>query len=283
MIKECSLSDCEELYNYQRKIEAPYMFETGFEDWKASMFFDVDGEGRTLFREIKTMVAYDGNRIVGYIQYGNTAFGFDDSGEISDQVSHPIIRMLYFDEDYEKDGTGLLQMALDYFHGESKIYAFFHYFGMFCYARHGKLFEKYDDIQSLLKKHGFVVEHENVYYASEIKDISDSEIEVIWKEQTSGGQQSAEFRWKGKCIGECEIHYIGSGEIAYLRWIHINDDLQNNGQGSKCMGGLRASLKKMGIKKLDTDTAINNVRAQHYYEKNAFVKCGITKSFYKKC
>lgn len=192
------------------------------------------------------MVAYDGNRIVGYIQYGNTAFGFDDSGEISDQVSHPIIRMLYFDEDYEKDGTGLLQMALDYFHGESKIYAFFHYFGMSCYARHGKLFEKYDDIQSLLKKHGFVVEHENVYYASEIKDISDSEIEVVWKEQTSGGQQSAEFRWKGKCIGECEIHYIGSGEIAYLRWIHINDDLQNNGLGSKCMGGLKKTRHRYG-------------------------------------
>lgn len=45
------------------------------------------------------------------------------------------------------------------------IYAFYHYFGMTCFARHGKLYEKYTDIEELLMKHQFNREHENVYYS----------------------------------------------------------------------------------------------------------------------
>ena len=31
----------------------------------------------------------------------------------------------------------------------------------------------------------------------------------------------------------------------------------------------------------DTDTALDNLRAQHYYEKNGFARLAVTRSFYR--
>ena len=45
----------------------------------------VDGEGRGLFSDLSTIGAYSGSELIGFIQYGKTAFGFDDNGEISDR------------------------------------------------------------------------------------------------------------------------------------------------------------------------------------------------------
>ncbi len=246
-----------------------------------SMLQDVDGEGRNLFKDIVTKTAYDGEKIVGFIQYGNTNFGFDASGEISGLVSYPVIRMLYYNEDCEEAGRSLLQTALAHFGNVGPIYAFFHYFGMSCNARHGKLFEKYGYIENLLKDCGFVVEHENVYYASEIQNAADAGVQLVWGDKTVGGQQTCDFILDGKSIGGCEIHYVNPGETAYLRWIYVNGDVQNQGLGTKCMQSLKASLQTMGVIRFDTDTAIGNLQAQHYYEKNGFLREGITRSFYR--
>lgn len=51
-----------------------------------------------------------------------------------------------------------------------RIYAFFHYFGMSCYARHGKLFEGFGHIHDLMRQNVFSIEHENVFYASFLND-----------------------------------------------------------------------------------------------------------------
>lgn len=40
------------------------------------------------------------------------------------------------------------------------------------------------------------------------------------------------------------------------------------------------SLAQSSIRRFDTDTALDNTVAQHYYEKNNFTKEGITKSYY---
>ena len=61
---------------------------------------------------------------------------------------------------------GILNEAIKNFGKEETIYAFFHYFGMTCFARHGKLFETHNHIDSLLKENNFEIEHENVYYSS---------------------------------------------------------------------------------------------------------------------
>ena len=36
-----------------------------------------------------------------------------------------------------------------------------------------------------------------------------------------------------------------------------------------------------GISRFDTDTALDNIVAQHYYEKNDFIREGVTRSYYK--
>ena len=45
----------------------------------------------------------------------------------------------------------LLNEAVKGLNAKERVYAFFHYFGMTCFARHGKLFEKHAHIETLLK------------------------------------------------------------------------------------------------------------------------------------
>jgi RimJ/RimL family protein N-acetyltransferase len=66
----------------------------------------------------------------------------------------------------------------------------------------------------------------------------------------------------------------------FLRWIYVNDEVQNRGVGSQAMAALKNWLISKGMTRLDTDTALDNCRAQHYYEKNGFTREGITRSYY---
>ena len=74
----------------------PYNYEPEFDIWEKSYLYDVDGDGRILFSDLTTVGAYQDNHLTGFIQYGKTAFGFDDNGEISDGISYPVIRNFYF-------------------------------------------------------------------------------------------------------------------------------------------------------------------------------------------
>lgn len=281
MVNVTDILNLQQVYKYQTDLQAPCFFPVDFESWKESFENDVDGEGRRLFRELHGKAVYEEQTLIGFIQYGYTAFGFDDKGEISMDVSYPVIRSLFFDEGRVDAGKLLLQEALQAFTSKQKVYAFFHYFGMSCFAWHGKLFEKYGWIQALLYKNGFETEHENVYYSAKIMETESSEIEVGTHPLTKGNQQSLDFIRSGRLIGGCKIHYLNTAGIAYLRWIYINEDVQNRGIGSKCMAMLKQWLHERGIQQLDTDTALTNSRAQHYYEKNGFIREGITRSFFR--
>ena len=48
------------------------------------------------------------------------------------------------------------------------------------------------------------------------------------------------------------------------------------------MNALKQFLFDKGFTRFDTDTALNNTVAQHYYEKNNFTREGITKSYFPK-
>ena len=271
--------DLEKIYRYHIRCNAPYFFPLSFDDWKRSFDGDVDGQGRLLFRKLTTKAAYDGDQLIGFVQYGRSAFGFDDQGELSDQVSYPIIRNLYFDADRADSGALLLKDALDDLGSEARVYAFFHYFGMSCFARHGKLFETHGHVENLLKQQGFTVEHENVYYSSLLTGSEISQVEINAQAQTEGGQQYMDFLLAGSHVGGCEIHYVDS-HTAYLRWIYINGELTGQGIGTKCMEALKLWLYQQGIRRFDTDTALTNTVAQHYYEKNSFHREGISRSYY---
>ena len=281
MIKNCGPADGAALYEYQRKLRTPYFFPVSFESWRDSMFHDVDGGGRPLFRWSRTAASFERGQMNGFVQYGRTAFGFDAHGRISAEVSYPVIRALYFDRGCRAAGRELLQNALSGLGESDGIYAFYHYFGMSCYARHGKLFEGCSDVRSLLEEGGFDVRRENVYYSSEPEPIPETEVQVVWGVRTPGAQQSAELFYDGRCVGECEVQYVNESEIVYLRWIYVNRELQNQGIGSECMRGLQRALQENGMRRLDTDTTLNNLRAQHYYEKNGFVRRGVTQSFFR--
>ena len=280
MITIKNITDLVQVYDYQLRFPAPFFFPTNFESWLRSFTQDVDGEGRLLFRNLDAKAAFDGNTLVGFVQYGSTAFGFDAQGEISSEVSYPVIRSLYFDEGREDAGQLLLQAATETFPCCDRVYAFFHYFGMSCFARHGKLFEGFPWIEALLRQNGFQVEHENVYYSGLLTEQRDSAITLREQGVTAGNQQVFDFLLDGKQVGGCEVHYVTAG-IAYLRWIYVNEDLQSRGVGTQCMHALKAALGRQGCTRLDTDTALNNTIAQRYYEKTGFTRSGITRSYYR--
>lgn len=271
--------ELKQIYEYQLSFNAPFFITKDYNVWKNSFEADVDGQGRKLFKELCVKVAYDGDEVVGFIQYGKSALGFDEQGEISSDVTYNIIRNLYFNHDRADVGEKLLKEALDAFGTSEKVYAFFHYFGMSCFARHGKLSERHEHIEELLKRNGFETEHENVYYSSVFTGNEVSEVVIKPYDMTKGNQQYIDFILSDNQVGGCEIHFLDE-KNAYLRWIYVNENITGKGIGTKCMNALKQWLYQKGIKRLDTDTAISNLTAQHYYEKNGFTREGITRSYY---
>lgn len=280
MLTVTEANDLEQIYHYQLRFHSPYFFPVDYQTWEASFTVDADGEGRMLFRDLSVKAAYDHDKLIGFVQYGKTAFGFDAQGELSSDVSYCVIRNLYFDENRADAGSLLLREAMNAFAMSDKVYAFFHYFGMGCFARHGKLFERHAHIAQLLKKNGFETEHENVYYSAILKGDEVSEVELIPQERTKGEHQYVDFLLAGKQVGGCEIHFLNN-KTAYLRWIYVNENLTGSGIGTKCMNTIKHWLYQKGITRFDTDTARANTVAQHYYEKNGFTREGITRSYYR--
>jgi RimJ/RimL family protein N-acetyltransferase len=279
MIKIVEIENLREIYDCQMGFQSPYFFSVPFAAWEESFARDVDGEGRILFKDMVVKAAYEADKLVGFIQYGHSAFGFNEQGDISDAVSYPIIRNLYFDATCVDAGEALLKEALEVLGNTQRVYAFFHYFGMSCFARHGKLFEQHPHIEALLKEHGFETEHENVYYSSMLNGEENAEIEVVSYDLTKGNQLYIDFKLSGNQVGGCEIHFVDE-KIAYLRWIYVNGEITGKGIGTKCMYALKQWLYRKGITRFDTDTAMSNLVAQHYYEKTGCTREGITRSYY---
>lgn len=259
--------------------KAPYHFCVEEADWNSSMYHDVDSDGRILFSQLFTETAPH-----GLIQYGRTAFGFDAQGDISDTVQHNVIRLLSFDPAHPKEGEALLQKALDYFGGEARIHAFFHYFGMSVCARHGKLHQLDAHVEKLLLDNSFLVEHENVYYARTLtgSECCKKPVTLLWKERSAGDCREFAAIFEDREIGWGQVHFLPQGDIAYLRWIYIDRQRQHQGFGTAIMHALFHELYEMGIRRFDTDTALSNTAAQGYYEKTGFANCGITRSYYTK-
>lgn len=269
-----------EIYDFQLSFGTPYFFDVDFEDWKNSFECDIDGEGRRLFKELVVNAVYDEDTLLGFVQYGKTAFGFADNGDISSEISYSVIRNLYFKEDRADAGELLFEDAMENLGTQERVYAFFHYFGMTCFARHGKLFESHYHVDTLLRENGFEVEHENVYYSSVLGESKSIDVTITANDLTKGNHQYIDFIIDGNQVGGCELHYLSS-DTAYLRWIYVNGDIVGKGIGTKCMDALKSFLYEKGITRFDTDTALNNTVAQHYYEKNGFTYEGITRSYYK--
>lgn len=156
--------------------------------------------------------------------------------------------------------TGRAALACE----NGRVYAFFHYFGLSCYARHGKLFEGFDHVHRLLLEAG----------------VEPADAALCWHETTAGRQASCDFLLRGRPVGGCEVHLLEQAGIAYLRWIYGDENLRGQGIGSMCMAVLKSDLFRRGIRRFDTDTALANTTAQRYYERNRFTREGLTRSYY---
>ncbi len=281
MLNTTDTYELKDIYDFQLSFQAPYFYKVDFDTFKESFENDIDGEGRILFIELSVKAVYENDELLGFVQYGKTAFGFADNGEISAEISYPVIRNLYFKEGRDDAGSLLLSQAMSDFDKTQRVYAFFHYFGMTCFARHGKLFETNAHIENLLKENGFLIEHENVYYSSVLSCDESNDVEITAGDLSKGNHQYIDFKIDGNQVGGCEVHYLDD-TTAFLRWIYVNGDIVGKGIGTKCMNSLKSFLFEKGIRRFDTDTALDNLVAQRYYEKNDFTREGITKSYYTK-
>lgn len=276
---------------WYKHTHAPYVFPMSENIWNDSYTSDVDSDGRKLFDDLTLQYSCVGipqrgtsdRPFNGLILFGKTAFGFDGSGEISDTVHYNVIRDICFDPRSPEVGQKLLDAALSAFPKDERVYAYFHYFGMSACARHGKLHESQSHIAKLLLDNGFIVEHENVYYSRRLNETApDTGITLHWKDPSPGGcrEFAANLDDQEVCWGQ--VHFLPQGNIAYLRWIFTDGNRQHQGIGTRVMEQLFAELYSMGIRRFDTDTALDNLPAQHYYEKTGFRNEGITRSYYTK-
>ncbi|MDO4748664.1 MAG: hypothetical protein Q4A12_05770 [Eubacteriales bacterium] len=116
--------EIKDIYDYQLSLDTPYFFKVDFEFWKKSFECDVDGEGRELFKELKVNAVYDNDELLGFVQFGKTAFGFAENGEISSEISYPVIRNLYFKAGRDDVGKMLLDSAMKHLGAyESMVYS----------------------------------------------------------------------------------------------------------------------------------------------------------------
>ena len=276
MIIYKDITNYSELYAFHMNIKAPYINEIEYGDYLKSLFYDTDSYGNKLFKEIYLIGAYSNEELVGFIQFGITNFGFDDNGEISEKINYSVIRNLYFEDD--DVGEELLKRALILL--KKEIYAFFHYFGMSCFSRHGKLYEKHKNVEDLLIKNKFSPNEINVYYSITLERKNEKEINIATKEINEWNTQNVVFKINNEFVGEAEIHFVNKEKV-YLRWIYVIDEKKHLGYGTRCMNKLNDYLFDLGVVKLDTDTALDNLIAQRYYERNNFINLGKTKSYIK--
>ncbi len=153
------------LYAYWRSVakEVPYYYDVDEDTWRKSMFDDTDEEGNPLFRDLQTYVFMRDAVIAGFIQYGISSFIFTE-GEKDFSKGYGIIRSFHVLPGEIEAGQALLLRAGDAL-GRAKAqgrHAFFHYFGMTCNARCGKLHQSMFFLEDSLHRAGFVTEHEKL-------------------------------------------------------------------------------------------------------------------------
>lgn len=272
-----------ELALYQYFIEncaaVPYCFPVSFECWRESMFRDCDYDGRPLFKQIKTFVLNHDDLIYGFIQFGLTSFCFDANGEKDYTKSYAVIRNLHY-LPHVQNAQLLMNEAEQYFTsvGATKKYAFFHHFGMSCYARQGKLHASQFYTEKLLLANGYCIEHENVYYSKDLRNMEPLSFEIAL--HISDDRQTIDFYRETIQVGGCELNHAFSASICFLKWIYVDTKYAHQGLGTTCMYRLFHYLHQKGVVRLDTDTADSNLIAQGYYLKTGFADKGKMRSYH---
>ncbi len=107
-------------------------------------------------------------RLLGFVQFGQPSFDWNERGERFSDPAIGVIRHLYFEREFLQAGRALLAQAERFLEKFSRNHAFYHILGMSCNAHHGKLHESLTHVETLLLGNGFQIEHENVYFVLDL-------------------------------------------------------------------------------------------------------------------
>lgn len=274
------------LFRFCRSMEpeVPCWFETPYELWTQSLFRDTDYEAEPMFRELHTWAAMEGEEAVGFVQFGIPNYLFAGNGEKQYGHEAGIVRSLYARPACDGCAAALLELAEQFFRQRQlqQTFAFFHAFGMTCYACHGKLPASQTQVEKVLRAAGYRKEHENVYYKKNLtgaKAPAEPALTIRYGDCNTKGLCCFTVEKDGIAVAAGELVFLPQGGVAYLKWIAVASNCRRKGYGAQTLALLSEQLYRRGIRRLDTDTADSNLVAQSLYERTGFENMGRTRSY----
>ncbi len=286
-IREYTEQDRPRVFEYWNKVgtDIPYFFPVSAEQWQTCLLEDqLDGE-RT-FKSLKTYLATEHDQVLGFVQYGQPYFAWDENGQKYYDPHISVIRHLYYDKDRDDVGEALLARASDDLACYAQRHAFYHIFGMSCNAYHGKLHHSQSHVEKLLQAHGFKIEHENVYYVLDMKSIIPVEnVRLSFSSALGSDGTAFEIRMNTEVAGTAHGRYLDrftdghTHDTVYLGWIVVGEEYQGQHIGTEFLKLVVQFLLDKQYRYLHTDTASTNVRAQQFYEKLGFQNKGYTRNY----
>lgn len=285
-IKRYEPADVGRLFAYWRQAGAgvPFFFDVSEERWHRCLVRD-EREGERVFKHIETYLAVEGDKVLGFVQYGESNFAWDTHGR---KVHHPhvgVIRQLYFEKERPDAGQALMGQADAFLAHFRRNYAFLHALGMSCTAYHGKLHSSLWHVEPALSRLEFGVEHENVYYSLDLRKVEGSGDEVQLESTRDPEGESFRARLDRKEIGSARVIFLDrltdgrTPDTAYLTWIGVDERYRGIGLGTRLLWALARRLRSRDITYLHTDTAGDNLIAQRFYEGRGFDNRGLTRSY----
>ncbi len=290
-VGEYQEDDFESLFVYWQGLgeKIPYFFPVTASKWHECLFEDqLDNEKKFLFQE--TFVAEENGQIIGFIQYGQPSFAWNEKGKKYRNPQIGILRHFYFEAGRLEAANLLFTQCQNYMEQFANQYAFYHIFGMSCNAHHGKLHESLAHVERFLLEKGYQIEHENQYYSLELQEdqvANQNELHLMPKPASLPHLAEYEILLRENPIGMIQLRFLekltggATDNIVYMTWIGINDVYRRQGWGSKAIELLTAALHGKGYQQLHLDTASTNETAQLFYERYGFENRGRTRSFIK--
>jgi ribosomal protein S18 acetylase RimI-like enzyme len=278
----------EPLFSYWKKLSEriPYFFSVSPQRWCECLLEDKLGSER-IFRFQEIFLAIDKGEVVGFVQYGQPAFAWDENGQLYNNPRIGVIRHLYFEEGRLEAARLLFACSENYMKQFSGQHAFYHIFGMSCNAHHGKLHQSLEHVDRFLCANGYQVEHENVYYTLELEagdPFGRHGLQLAPKPVMEPGVQNYEICLQNQIIGTIQIRFLdqltggATTDIACLTWFGLKKEFQGQGWGTQAMQLLVQDLSK-NYRQLHLDTASTNRSAQQFYERFGFQNQGRTRCY----
>ncbi len=289
--------DAEALFSYWKAVGKgiPYFFKVQPEHWLECLLNDrLDGE--PLYRQLETILAWDGGSVVGFTQWGLPHLAFDAAGKKVTDPPLASLRALYFPAERPEIGEALYAAIASAMEQFEQAFAFYHILGMSCNAYHGKLSSRLPQVERLLLAHGFQIRHENVYYLLDCRiydrgpqkslHLHPSDVDNPFGKHTFTA--ILKDPQKGEVvIGTAETRDLrfltagGTCEAVYLSWIGIDEAYQGQGLGRLFIHSLADFFAEDGLVTIHTDTPKENLRAQGFYEKMGFARRDLTRDYIK--